>query len=130
MSYAAFRTFKLIIVIIIAVSVSTSVAAGIPWLPVPAAALGAALMLLARRRVKEIVVDERTWHIAERAGRLAFQVGAILMALSAATFLALSRAGNEAFEEAGFVLAYAVCGLMAIYYAGYLYYSKKLGGGE
>jgi uncharacterized membrane protein len=128
MSYNTFRIYKLVIVIIIAVSVSSAVATGIPWLPVPVAAVGAAVMLLIRRRVKELVIDERTWRIAERAGRLAFQVGAILMALTAATLLALARSGNESFEQAGFVLAYTAAGMVAIYYFGYIYYSKKLGG--
>lgn len=130
MSYNTYRMYKLVIVIIIAVGVSSAVAAGVPWLPVPVAAAGAAAMLLVKRRVKEIVVDERTWRIAERAGRLAFQWGAILMALAAATLLALARAGNTSFEQAGFILAYTAAALVAIYYFSYIYYSKKLGGGE
>jgi uncharacterized membrane protein len=128
MSYNTFRLWKAVIVVIIAISVSASVVAGYAFVPVPVAALGAAVMLLLRRRVREIVVDERTWRIADRAGRLAYQAGAVIMALLAATFLALDRAGNSGLGETGLTLAYTAAGLLVIYYIAYLYYNRKLGG--
>jgi uncharacterized membrane protein len=128
MSYKTYRMWKTVIVIIIAVSVSSSVVAGLAFVPVPVAAVGAAVMLLLRRRVKEVIIDERTYRIAERAGRLAFQVGAIATALIAATLLALGRDADTAFDTVGITLAFAAAGLLAIYYAGYLWYARKLGG--
>jgi uncharacterized membrane protein len=51
------------------------------------------------------------------------------MALLAATFLAVDRAGSHpALEQVGLTLAYTAAGLLVIYYLGYLYYGRKLGG--
>jgi len=127
-NYRTYRTWKAVIVMIIAASVSSAVVAGNAWVPVPAAVAGAIILLFLRRRVKEVVIDERTYRIADRAGQLAFRAGAILMALMAATLTALSRSGYPALEQAGMVLAYAVGAELLIYYIGYLSYSKKLGG--
>jgi len=130
MRYSTFRFIKLIVVITIAIVVGVAVVAGIAWLPVPIAAAGSGVMLLLRRRVKEVVIDERTYRIADRAGRVAFQIGTILAALAAATLLALDRSNIGALGEVGLAMAYMAAGFMMIYYLGYLYYGRKLGGEE
>jgi uncharacterized membrane protein len=126
--YSTFKMIKLVIVTIIAISVSAAVAAGYAYVPVPVAAIGAAVLLLIRRAVKEVVVDERTWRIADHAGRLAFQAGAMSMALMAAMFLSLAHDSQEQLSQAGFTLAYTAAGLLVIYYCGYMYYARKFGG--
>jgi uncharacterized membrane protein len=86
------------------------------------------IMMVLRRRVKEIVADERTSAIAEKAARLTLQVVAIGMAITGAILLAVSHGELETLTQAGLALEYGTCALLIINYIAYYYYSRKLSG--
>jgi len=102
---------------------------GIAWIPIPAGLFAVLAMLLTRRLVKEVVVDERNYVIANRASRLAFQAGAIIMAFVGVTLEALQRDGRPEIEPYALTLILSVAGLFIVYIFSTLYYSGKLGGG-
>ncbi len=130
MKYQTYRWWKALVVIILAALVGWSVPAGYAWVPVPAAVVAVALLLIVRRGVREVVVDERTYNIANRAARMAFQVGVLAMALLGATLLALGYGDYPNLEPVGLTLVYTAAGLLVIYLIGYYSYSRKLGGQE
>ena len=88
------------------------------------------ILTLLRTRVKEIVVDERTYTIAGKAARLTLQIAAIGMAIIGAILLAVSRGEFPVLTRTGFTLVFATCALLVINYITYYYYNKKLGGNE
>jgi len=130
MSYQTYRLWKALVVIIVAVLVGWATPAGYAWVPLPAAAAAVVIMLLIRRGVREVVVDERIYDIARRAARMAFQAGVLAMALVGATLLALSYGDYPHLETAGFTMVYTAAGLLVIYLISYACYSRKLGGKE
>jgi uncharacterized membrane protein len=99
------------------------------WLVfVIAIVLGTLLIIYLRRKVVDIVADERTHAIAGKAARLALQLLAFIMVVTGAILLALSNSENETLTWVGFALEYATCGLLVLNYLAYIYYSRKFGG--
>jgi uncharacterized membrane protein len=130
MSYRTYRIWKLLVVIIVAALVGWVVPHGNAWIPVPVAAAAMVILIIIRRGVKEVVIDERTYSIANRASRWTFQAGVLLMALAGAMLLALGYGEYTTLKTPGFALIYSACGLLVIYLIGYYYYAQKYGGKE
>jgi uncharacterized membrane protein len=129
MTFRAYRVVKLIIVLMLVAVTVVSIDYSIAWIPIPAGLVAVLIMLLTRRRVKEIVVDERNYVIANRASRFTFQVGAIIMAFVGVTLEALSGSGHAEFEPYAITLILSATGLLVIYIFSTLYHSGKLGSG-
>ena len=130
MKFKTYQFWKLLLVVLVAVLVGWSVPSGNPYIPIPAAVVVMVVMLVLRRRVKEVVVDERTYSVANRASRTAFQVGTLFMALIGATLLALAYGDSPALEPVGYALIYSAAGFLLIYLVSYNLYNRKLGGKE
>ncbi len=129
MTFRAYRIVKFIIMLILVALTIVALDYGIAWIPIPAGLLAVIAMLLARRRVKEVVVDERNYAIANRASRFTFQVGATILAFIGVTLEALNRGGHPELHPYALTLIYSAIGLLVIYIFSTLYYSGKLGGG-
>jgi uncharacterized membrane protein len=130
MSHKTLRLWRGIVVIIVAILVGWSVASGNAWIPVPAVIVGIVAVILLKRGLKEVIVDERIFSVADKAAMLAFRIFTILAATAGATMLALSREGNPDLEQAGFTLAYSACALLLFYYIAFTFYNRKYGGKE
>jgi uncharacterized membrane protein len=128
MSYKTYRLYKALIVIIIAILVGWAVPAANPYVPIPAAIVGILILLFIRRGVKEVVVDERTYNIANRASRVALQVVTLAAVLVGATLVSYGYGRYPDVRPVGFTLIYNACGLMVVYFISYVYYGRKLGG--
>jgi uncharacterized membrane protein len=128
MSLKTFTVIKMFVVIIMAGLVGWAMVSGNALIPIPVAIAALVILLLFRRRVKKVVVDERIYSIAEKASYLAFRIFGIAAAVIGATLVALGQEAMPELEPIGFTLAYSVCGLMAIYYIAYIYYNRKYSG--
>jgi uncharacterized membrane protein len=129
MSYRTYRILKFVIILILLALTALAWSLGIAWIPIPAAAAAIIAMVLMRRGVKEIVVDERNYTIANRASRFAFQIGAIIMAFTGITLSVMSNNGHPELGSYGDTLVFSTAGLLIIYLFSMLYHSGKLGGG-
>jgi uncharacterized membrane protein len=128
MSYKTFRMVQAFIGMAIGSIMGVSVAEGNWIIPIPTIIIAMVVIIVLRRRVKEIVQDERTYAVAYKAARLTLAVTAIGMAVVGAVLLAASRGGSSDLRQVGFALEYATCGLLIINYITYAYYDRKLGG--
>jgi uncharacterized membrane protein len=128
MSFKQFTVIKLVVVIIIGGLIGWSVTIGNYWIPIPAVIAALMILLLFRRGVKEVVVDERVYSIAEKASYLAFRIFGITAAVIGATFVALGYETVPELLAIGLTLAFAACGLVLLYYAANLYYNRKYRG--
>jgi uncharacterized membrane protein len=128
MSFKQFTVIKLVVVIIMAGLVGWAVTSGNAWIPIPVVIAAMAILLLFRRRVKKVVVDERIYSIAEKASYLAFRIFGISAAVIGATLVAVGWDGSSDLYKIGLTLAYSVCGLLVIYYIAYIYYNRKYSG--
>ena len=130
MSYRKFMLLRIVIVMIMVVLIVWAVNSGHPMVPVPTAIAATVILLLLRRGVKEVVVDERIYSIADKAAQKAFRTFGILAAVTGATLVAISKGGSPALLHVGLTLAYATCVLVMLYYIFYTYYNRKMGGHE
>jgi len=89
-------------------------------LPVIAFAIGIVLIALGRKKVTEVMEDERVIRISEKASRMVFQVFVTAVALISTTLLALNR-----YTEVGYTLAFLACALLILYMILYGYYRRK-----
>jgi uncharacterized membrane protein len=128
MSYKTFNIIKLLVVIIMAGLIGWAVSQGNYWIPIPAVIAALATMLLFRKGVKEIVVDERVYSIAEKAAYLAFRIFSIAAAVIGVTFVLLGFETVPQLYPIGLTLAFSVCGLVLIYYIAYTGYKRKYSG--
>ena len=128
MSYKTYRMWQSIIGMVIGGVTGVSVALGIWIIPIPVILIGVLMITILRRRVKEIVADERNYTIVEKASRLTLQIAIIGMAASGIVLLTLSHGESQGLTQAGFALEYAACALLVINSLAYTYYNRKLGG--
>jgi uncharacterized membrane protein len=128
MSYQTYRFWKALVVVIIAALVGWAVPAGNAFVPIPAAIAGIIVLLLVRRGVKEVVVDERTYDIANRASRATFQIVTLVLVLIGATLVALGYGKYPDIQPVGFALIYSAGGFLLVYLISYAYFNRKLGG--
>ena len=128
MSFKKFTIIRIVVIVIMASLIGWAVANGNALIPIPVAIAAFVILLLFRRGVKEIVVDERIYSISEKASLITFRLFGILAAVTGATLVALSQETIPSLEPIGFTLAYATCVLVMIYYIAYSYYNKKYSG--
>jgi len=95
-------------------------------LPIVAVAVGMALLYLCKIRVKEVMVDERTYEISEKASRKTFQIFTPSITIIGVILIALRNKYPD-FAQSGFTLAYSACALLILYNIFYMHYNKKYG---
>lgn len=128
MSYGNYALFRLLVFAVIAALGIWAMASGNWVILIPVVFVIAAVLLAMKRKVTEVVVDERVNAIAYRASRLAFLAFVILAVITGITLTNLAEGASDARFAIGLTLDYAACALMIFYWLGYIYYNRKLGG--
>jgi uncharacterized membrane protein len=128
MSLKTFTRIRIFVLIIMVGLISWAIVSGNALIPIPVVIAAIVIVLLFRRRVREVAVDERVYSIAEKASYLAFRIFGIAAAVIGATLIALGWDSSSDLYTIGLTLAYAVCGLLVIYYIAYIYYNRKYSG--
>ncbi len=128
MNYITFRMLQGIIAFVIGAVVAVSVIFDNWVIPLAVILAGTVTLFFVRRRVKEIITDERTYTISGKASRLTLGIAIIGMALAGVILLAISRDGSDTLFQTGIGLEFGACALMIINSLAYNYYSRKMGG--
>ena len=89
-------------------------------LPLIAVTAGILILHLLRRKVDEVIEDERIYRISDKASRRTLQVFGIGTALVGTTLISLGR-----YQEIGYALNISVCILLIIYMIFYAFYSRS-----
>jgi uncharacterized membrane protein len=77
---------------------------------------------------REVIEDERTYKIGEKASRRTIQVVAVLTGVMGIGFILISNLGFLDVADTGYSLAYVACGLLIVYMIFFRYYTGKYGG--
>ena len=127
MSSSTYSTIMRVIAFSLAMLIAVSIVAELPlYIPVLAIMIALVAAGILRRRVKDIMVDERNLRIYELATGMTYRVfTAAAAAISLVAMMLRSSLPEWAFIAAQ-ILAYSVCVLMLIHLAFTSYYSKKL----
>ena len=122
------RTFTILGIITIAVLgviIGESIRSGNALVPVIAMVVAMAFIYLLKKRVDEIIEDERIYKISEKAAYVTFKIFLTLIAILGVVLVALSNSGLYNFEQAGYTLLYSTGAMLLLYMGLYMYYSKK-----
>lgn len=124
MTAKRFLIYRLIITFIIAGTVSTSIVIGNYLVPIIAVVTLAALLYAMKKRIKDVVEDERDFELAGKAARYAMTIFASIAGLATIVLFAQKQT-NPIFETVGSTLAYAVCALLLAYSFLFKYFQSR-----
>jgi uncharacterized membrane protein len=128
MSYKTFRMIQAFFGMALGGIMGASIAMSNWIIPVVAVVISLVVMMVLRKRIREIVADERTYNIAGKASRLTLQIFAVGMALAGVILLAVSRDSSSTIGQIAVTLCFATCALLVINALVYTYYNRKHGG--
>jgi len=120
MNRKQFAIYAALVCAIMGAIVGYGVSEGNALLPVIAFGVGIVLITFGKRGVKEVMEDERTHRISEKASRRTYEVFVTGAALVGTTLIALNK-----HIEVGYTLAFSACALLILYMSFYGYYSGK-----
>lgn len=124
MTLKRYRTIKLAIVFVIAFIFSQSIINKNYIIPLITLALSSLLLIQLRKKVTDIIADERDYTNGGKAALLAMQIYS-WVAVVAMFVLYASRDLNPIYEPVGMTLAYSTCLLMIIYTVVFSIYNKS-----
>jgi uncharacterized membrane protein len=128
MRFKTYNIIRIAVTIIMVGLISWAVVNDNLWIPIPIFIAALVILILFRKGVKEVVVDERVYSIAEKASYLTVRIFGIAAAVIGATMVGLGQETVPELLPIGLTLAYSACGLVLIYYIAYTCYKRKYSG--
>lgn len=131
MSYKTFKFARVLVAFFIALTVSIAVSMENAYLAISAVIIGIISMLLIKRNIKAVMVDEMIKNIASKSALIAYSITVPVLALLSLVFM-FTNLGNEGSQlyNLGLIFSYIVLFNMAVYSLAYYYYRKKYGSDE
>jgi uncharacterized membrane protein len=131
MSYKKFKIVRFLIVFFLAMTISIAVNMENVWLAISAMGIGAITMLLVKKNVKAVLVDEMVKNIAGKSALIAYSITVPVLAILSLVFMFsnLSHQGSDLYNL-GVIFSYIALFNMAVYSIAYYYYRKKYGSDE
>lgn len=126
MEKKTYQTFRMLIGAFVGALVAAAVIMGNLLLALVTLLLGVLLSYFVKKNVYEIMEDERTSLIANRASRMAMLSFLTVITVLGIGLLTLKNNFSE-FMQAGYTLSYSACLLLLFYIGFYAYYDKKHG---
>ena len=130
MSYRHFMVYRLVAIIAIAVLGAWAGSTGNLILLVPAAVILFVILFVLRKRVAEVVVDERVNAVAYRASRAAFLIFIFTAVIAGAALIYTAENSDDIRFMIGLTLDYSACALLVFYWLAFAYFNRKYGGKE
>ena len=124
MRLSTYNIIRITIAALLGVSVSFFVVLGNYIFPVIAAIAAFIIIMALRRRVSEVINDERDYYLAGKAARWTVFIFIMIAALGSMVFMAL-RKGNPFFERLGYASAYIACFVMVLQSILFYIFEKK-----
>ena len=119
MNRKQFAIYAALICAIMGVAVGYGVSKRNALLPAIAFVVGTALVVFGKRSVKEVMEDERTRRVSEKASRVICRLFVMGAALIGTTLVALNK-----HIEVGYTLTFLACALLVLYLVLYSFYNK------
>ncbi len=128
MSYKNFRIVRILIVFFLAMTISIAVEMHNVLLAVSAMGIGAILMILIKKKVKAVMVDEMIKNIAGKSALMAYSITVPILAILSLVFMFsnLNHQGSYLYDL-GTIFSYIALFNMAVYSFAYYYYRNKYG---
>jgi uncharacterized membrane protein len=128
MSYKKYMVIRLLGAAIVAGLAVWAATSGNWLILIPAVVVIGIILVTIRKKVTEVVVDERVNTIAYRATRLAFLVFIYLAVIAGLVLVWVAKDASDTLFHVGLTLDYSACALLLFYWVAYVYYNRKYGG--
>ena len=131
MSYKNFKIARLLITFFLAMTVSIAISMENVLLAVSAIGIGMMTIVLIKKNVKAVLVDEMVKNIAGKSALMAYSITVPILAVLSLVFM-FSNLINEGsyLYNLGMIFSYIALFNMAVYSIAYYYYRKKYGSDE
>ncbi|MCW1891912.1 MAG: DUF2178 domain-containing protein [Candidatus Uhrbacteria bacterium] len=123
MTIKRYTQIRLALVFVIAMIISQSMVYRNFYIPLITVVVSSLLLIALRRRVKEVIADERDYATAGKAAFLAMQIFSWIGVIAMFALYA-ARDYNPSYEPMGRVIAFAVCLLMILYSVIFRFYNQ------
>jgi len=130
MNYEQFKRLKMLTVFFILATVGVAFAYNNMVLALAGVLIGMLFIVLVRRRVRAVLVDERLENISGRAARWTYAILTVFIALLSLLLIMIGRRAvpqQEGIETLGIVFSYVALLNLALYSFSYKYFAKKYG---
>lgn len=127
MKHKQFKIITFLTTMVMAAVISFSILIGNPALAVASFFGGIAVMYLSKRRLEDIVEDERIRQISQKASGITFQFIILSFAIGGAVLIAMKDTYPK-YTDFGFFMSYAACTSLVLYSILYMYFNMKSGG--
>jgi uncharacterized membrane protein len=124
MTYKKFKAIKIVIAMILGAVIAQAVIFGNYYLAGATILTAFAVIWVARKKVKEVMADERDFQLAGRAARISMTVFSSVGAVASFIFMA-EREASPLLGIIGSTLAYSICFLLLLYSILFSYYGKQ-----
>jgi len=95
------------------------------WLGLGAIGVGIIFLVLVRKKVKDILVDERVINVAGRAGAMTYRILTVVLAVGGMVLIIFGQRDNqEYFNALGLIFTYLAMFSMLIYSLSYWLYNQ------
>ncbi len=128
MNKKRYKIYTITIAVAIGMVFAFSIETGNFVLPLIAIIIGVTLMYLFKRRVEDVIQDERTYRIAEKSSMRTIQILGPTTAIIGIIAITMSESGYLKLAEIGYTLLYFNIALLGLYMFFYGYYSRKYKG--
>ncbi len=124
MSYKAFKSLRILVIIFILLIVSIAVTLENAILASFAVVIGIIAMLAIKRNVKEIKTDEMMQNIAQKSAWWAYNIFVPFLAILSIFLTVDNKEGSDLYNL-GVTLSYVALIHIALYLIAFLYFKKK-----
>jgi uncharacterized membrane protein len=124
MTQKSFKIVRVVTAIFLAVVMTQAIIFNNYILAIIAIVGAITVTLTLRKKVNEVLVDERVISIGGKAARMTLSIFSVI-GVAVSFILMFLRELNPAFELSGSVLAYSVCAVLLLYSFLFKYYEKQ-----
>jgi uncharacterized membrane protein len=82
---------------------------------------------LCKRRLSEVVEDERIYQVSQKASWATYQIVVLIFAIGGLVLITL-RNTHPVYTDLGIFVAHSACGIIVLYSLLYMYYNREYGG--
>ncbi|HOZ37027.1 MAG TPA: DUF2178 domain-containing protein [bacterium] len=123
MTLKNYQRVKIALTIILALVISQSLVFKNYLIPIALMVASALVLIFLRRRVSEVIADERDYMVGGKAALLTIQIYGWVATIAMLIFYGL-RDYNSAYQPIGLVLAFSTCILLLLYSLFFRYYHR------
>jgi uncharacterized membrane protein len=122
-----FKIINFLTTMIMAAIIGFSISIGNPAIAVASFIGGIAVIYLSKRRLEDIVEDERIRQVSQKASGITLQFIIISFAVGGTVLVAMKDSYPK-YTDLGFFMSYVTCAALVLYSIFYMYFNMKSGG--